>query len=226
MSVIWVLDDEENIRNLIKRYLEKEGYRVRTFNSAEEVTSALVSSKPDMFILDIMLPGKDGLSLCRTIREGWDLPIIFVSARGEEFDRVLGLELGGDDYLAKPFSPRELIIRVKNIFRRLQPADSDMNKQELIYDNLTISPEKRTVTVNNEVINFTGKEFDLLYILAGSPSRPFSREALLEKVWGHDFEGEERAIDDTVKRIRRKIREKGAQPKLSTVWGYGYKFDV
>jgi len=226
MSVIWVLDDEENIRNLIKRYLEKEGYRVRTFNSAEELTSALVSSKPDMFILDIMLPGEDGLSLCRTIREGWDLPIIFVSARGEEFDRVLGLELGGDDYLAKPFSPRELIIRVKNIFRRLQPADSDTEKQELIYDNLTISPEKRTVTVSNKEVNFTGKEFDLLYILAGSPNRPFSREALLEKVWGHDYEGEERAVDDTVKRIRRKIREKGAQPKLSTVWGYGYKFDV
>ncbi len=226
MNIIWVLDDEENIRNLIRRYLEKEGYRVRTFATAEELNNALVSSKPDMFILDIMLPGEDGLSLCRSIRESYDLPIIFVSARGEEFDRVLGLEMGSDDYLAKPFSPRELIIRVKNIFRRLQPAESGTEKKELSYENMTISPEKRIVTVNDEEINFTGKEFDLLFVLAGSPNRPFSREMLLEKIWGLDYEGEERAIDDTIKRIRKKIREKGARPRLTTVWGYGYKFDV
>jgi len=226
MNIIWVLDDEENIRNLIRRYLEKEGYRVRTFATAEELNNALVSSKPDMFILDIMLPGEDGLSLCRSIRESYDLPIIFVSARGEEFDRVLGLEMGGDDYLAKPFSPRELIIRVKNIFRRLQPAESGTEKKELSYENMTISPEKRIVTVNDEEINFTGKEFDLFFVLAGSPNRPFSREMLLEKIWGLDYEGEERAIDDTIKRIRKKIREKGARPRLTTVWGYGYKFDV
>jgi len=226
MNIIWVLDDEENIRNLIRRYLEKEGYRVRTFATAEELNNALVSSKPDMFILDIMLPGEDGLSLCRSIRESYDLPIIFVSARGEEFDRVLGLEMGSDDYLAKPFSPRELIIRVKNIFRRLQPAESGTEKKELSYENMTISPEKRIVTVNDEEINFTGKEFDLFFVLAGSPNRPFSREMLLEKIWGLDYEGEERAIDDTIKRIRKKIREKGARPRLTTVWGYGYKFDV
>jgi len=226
MNIIWVLDDEENIRNLIRRYLEKEGYRVRTFAAAEELNNALVSSKPDMFILDIMLPGEDGLTLCRSIRESCDLPIIFVSARGEEFDRVLGLEMGSDDYLAKPFSPRELIIRVKNIFRRLQPAESGAKKKELSYENLTISPEKRIVTVNDEEVNFTGKEFDLLFVLASSPNRPFSREMLLEKIWGLDYEGEERAIDDTIKRIRKKIREKGARPRLTTIWGHGYKFDV
>jgi len=226
MSDVWVLDDEENIRNLVKRYLEKEGYRVRTFASAEELNTALVSSSPDMFILDIMLPGEDGLSVCRTIRESSDLPIIFVSARGEEFDRVLGLELGGDDYLAKPFSPRELIIRVNNIFRRLKAAEEKPKQIDLVYQNMTISPVKRTVAINGEPVGFTGKEFDLLYLLAASPHRPFSREALLEKVWGHDYEGEERAVDDTVKRIRKKIRAKGARPKLTTVWGYGYKFDV
>ena len=226
MTVVWVLDDEANIRNLIKRYLEKEGYQVRTFSSAEELSSALVSSKPDMFILDIMLPGEDGLSLCRNIRACCDLPIIFVSARGEEFDRVLGLELGGDDYLAKPFSPRELIIRAKNIFRRLQPVEERQSEKELVFENMVINPGKRIVTVNEEELNFTGREFDLLYLLAGSPNRPFSRDALLEKIWGYDYEGEERAVDDTVKRIRKKIREKGARPKLTTVWGYGYKFDV
>ncbi len=224
MAVIWVVDDEENIRNLIRRYLEKEDYTVRTFNSAEELNNALVSSLPDMFILDIMLPGVDGLALCRTIRENYDLPIIFVSARGEEFDRVLGLELGGDDYLAKPFSPRELLIRVKNIFRRLQTADNPEKK--MVFKNIIIDPEKRSVIVNNEEVNFTGKEFDLFYLLAGSPNRPFSRQLLLEKIWGFDYEGAERAVDDTVKRIRKKIREKGALPALTTVWGYGYKLDV
>ncbi len=224
MAVIWVVDDEENIRDLIRRYLEKEDYTVRTFASADELKNALVSSLPDMFILDIMLPGTDGLALCRTIRENYDLPIIFVSARGEEFDRVLGLELGGDDYLSKPFSPRELLIRVKNIFRRLQAAGNPDKK--IIHDNITINSEKRTVTVNNEEINLTGKEFDLFLLLAGSPNRPFSRQFLLEKIWGFDYEGEERAVDDTVKRIRKKIREKGAQPELATVWGYGYKLNV
>ncbi len=224
MAVIWVVDDEENIRNLIRRYLEKEAYTVRTFASAEELGNALVSSLPDMFILDIMLPGTDGLALCRSIRENYDLPIIFVSARGEEFDRVLGLELGGDDYLAKPFSPRELIIRVKNIFRRIQTIDN--HDQKIVHNNTMIDPQKRIITINGEEVNFTGKEFDLFLLLARSPNRPFSRQVMLEKVWGFDYDGEERAVDDTVKRIRKKIREKGALPALSTVWGYGYKLDV
>ncbi len=224
MAVIWVVDDEMEIRDLIKRYLEKEDFTVRTFSSAEEINNALVNSKPDMFILDIMLPEMDGLSLCRTIRENYDLPIIFVSARGEEFDRVLGLELGGDDYLAKPFSPRELIMRVKTVFRRLQPTDH--SSDQLVLKNMTVDPEKRSVIINSNVVNLTNKEFDLLHLLADSPNRPFSRGILLEKIWGFDYEGEERAVDDTVKRIRKKIREKGAQPELSTVWGYGYKLDV
>lgn len=224
MTAIWVLDDEKNIRDLIRRYLEKEDYTVRTFASAEELESALISSKPDMFILDIMLPGSDGLSLCRSIRKKYDMPIIFVSARGEEFDRVLGLELGADDYLAKPFSPRELVIRVKTIMRRLQPAD--YISKPLVLKNITLNPEQRKVTINNEDISFTAKEYDLFLYLAKSPNRPFSRIQLLEQVWGFDYEGEERAVDDTVKRIRRKIREKGAQPELSTVWGYGYRLDV
>ncbi len=226
MKEIWVLDDEDNIRNLMKRYLEKEGYAVRTFSSAEELNNALINNNPDMFVLDIMLPGQDGLSLCRTIREQSALPIIFVSARGEEFDRVLGLELGGDDYMAKPFSPRELVIRVKNIFRRLNPAEENPALKELVYENMVISPDKRTVTVNNTELSFTSKEFDLLFVLAASPNRPFSREALLEKIWGFDYEGEERAVDNTVKRIRKKLHEKGARPSLATVWGYGYKLDV
>lgn len=224
MSDIWVVDDEENIRNLIKRYLEKEDYNVRTFASAEAVESALIGSTPDMFILDIMLPGSDGLSLCRRIRENYDLPIIFVSARGEEFDRVLGLELGADDYLAKPFSPRELVIRVKTIFRRLQPIKEAANA--LTLKNISIYPKQRKVIINGVDVSFSSKEFDLFLLLASSPGRPYSREMLLEIIWGYNYEGEERAVDDTVKRIRKKIREKGALPELSTVWGYGYRLDV
>ncbi len=224
MAVIWVVDDEENICTLIRRYLEKEDYSVRTFKSAEELKNALVSSVPDMFILDIMLPGTDGLSLCRTIRENYDLPVIFVSARGEEFDRVLGLEIGGDDYLAKPFSPRELVVRVKNLFRRLKPPAAA--EEIAVHKNLSVEPGKRTVRINGEEVKFTAREFDLLLYFSRSPGRPFSRQELLEKIWGHDFEGEERAVDDTVKRIRKKIREKGALPELSTVWGYGYRLDV
>jgi DNA-binding response OmpR family regulator len=224
MPDIWVVDDEENIRNLIKRYLEKEDYNVRTFASAEAVESALIGSTPDMFILDIMLPGSDGLSLCRRIRENYDLPIIFVSARGEEFDRVLGLELGADDYLAKPFSPRELVIRVKTIFRRLQPIEEAANA--LTLKNISIYPKKRKVIINGGDVSFSNKEFDLFLLLASSPGRPYSREMLLEIIWGYNYEGEERAVDDTVKRIRKKIREKGALPELSTVWGYGYRLDV
>lgn len=224
MTAIWVVDDEKNIRELIRRYLEKEQYTVRTFASAEALQEALVNSTPDMFILDIMLPGADGLILCRSIRAEYDLPIIFVSARGEEFDRVLGLELGGDDYLAKPFSPRELVLRVSTIFRRLQPAAEKTGQINL--KNLTISPEKRKVTIGAEEVPLTGKEYDLLLFLARSPNRPYSRQMLLERIWGFDYEGEDRAVDDTVKRIRKKIRAKGSLPELATVWGYGYKLDV
>lgn len=224
MTEIWVVDDEENIRNLVRHYLEKENYKVRTFTSAEAVESALITGTPDMFILDIMLPGSDGLSLCRKIRENYNMPIIFVSARGEEFDRVLGLELGADDYLAKPFSARELVVRVKTIFRRLQPAEDLTSK--LTLKNMVIYPDLRKLTINGEEVSLSSKEYDFIYLLASSPGRPFSRDMLLEKIWGYDYEGEERAVDDTVKRIRKKIREKEALPEVSTVWGYGYRLDV
>ncbi len=224
MAVIWVVDDEKNIRDLVRRYLEKEDYTVRTFKTAEELENALVSSTPDMFILDIMLPGADGLTLCRKIRGEYNLPVIFVSARGEEFDRVLGLELGADDYLSKPFSPRELVLRVNTVFRRLQPIEN--TAKQLVLNNVTVYSDQRKVTVNGEDVSFTGKEFELFYFLAASPNRPFSRQQLLENIWGFNYEGEERAVDDTVKRIRKKIRMKGALPELATVWGYGYKLNV
>jgi DNA-binding response OmpR family regulator len=225
MKTIWVVDDEKNIRDLIRRYLEKEGYKVRVFASAEDYELAFTAdSRPDLLILDIMLPGTDGLDLCRRIRSKYELPVIFVSARGEEFDRVLGLELGADDYLAKPFSPRELVARVKNIFRRLQPTvDSD---KVMKVQNINILKEQRRIMIDDKDTAFTAREFDLFLLMAASPGRSFSRTLLIEKIWGYDFEGDERVVDDTIKRIRKKMREKGARPELVTVWGYGYRLDV
>ena len=224
MRLIWVVDDEDNIRELIRRYLEKEGYRTRTFASGEALNRALAVETPDMFILDIMLPGHDGLTLCRQIRERYDIPVIFVSARSEEFDRVVGLELGADDYLAKPFSPRELVVRVNNIFRRMKPAAN--SEKPLTLENIVIYPEQRKITVNGEETVFTTREFDLFSLFAAEPGRSFSRSLLLEKLWGYDYEGDNRAVDDTVKRIRKKLHEKDARPVLTTVRGYGYRLDV
>ncbi len=226
MKTIWIVEDEKDIRNLIKRYLENEGYETRTFNSAESIRIALRDSTPDMLILDIMLPGDDGLSLCRNVRKDHDMPIIFVSARGEEFDRVLGLELGADDYLGKPFSPRELVVRVNNIFRRLNKALDTDDPHHLVLGNITIDHQKRMVTVNNNQIPFSKREFELLLMLAKNPNRPLSRNQLIESLWGYDFDGDDRVIDDTIKRIRKKIDGKGATPRLETVWGYGYKLNV
>ncbi len=224
MHTIWVVDDEVNIRELIRRYLEKESYKIKTFANAEELENALVSEVPDMFILDIMLPGSDGLTLCRNIKNKFETPVIFVSARGEEFDRILGLELGADDYLAKPFSPRELVIRVNNIFKRMQPAEGA--SRIINFGNTAIYPDQRKVTVSGEETNLTTKEFDLFALLAAEAGRSFSRQLLLEKIWGYNYEGDERAVDDTVKRIRKKLREKEASPDLSTIRGYGYRLDV
>lgn len=224
MPHIWVVDDEDYICDLIRRYLEKEGYKVRTFGSAEAVENALLSDTPALFILDIMLPGSDGLNLCRKIRENISVPIIFVSARGEEFDRVLGLELGADDYLAKPFSPRELVLRVKTIFRRMEQPKK--GKDHIVLKNAALYPDQRRVLINREEIAFTPREYELFAYLAAAPGRAFSRQLLLEKLWGYDYEGDERAVDDTVKRIRKKLREKGALAELATVWGYGYKLNV
>jgi len=223
-GLIFYVEDEKDLSEMVTLYLEKEGYQVRLFASAEELERALTGGAPDMFILDIMLPGSDGLTLCRQIRETCDLPIIFVSARGEEFDRILGLELGGDDYMAKPFSPREPVVRVANLFKRYWPTEEEPHK--LIQKNMIIYPEQRKITIDGEETAFTGKEYELLHLLASSPNRPFSRKQLLDQIWGYNFEGEERAVDDAVKRIRKKMRQKGALPQLTTVWGYGYKLDV
>ena len=221
MKTVYIVDDEANIRDLIKKYLVKEGFRAEAFSCAEDVLSAVRREQPDLFVLDITMPGMDGLELCRAIRKDGDTPIIFVSARGEELDRVLGLELGADDYLAKPFSPRELLARIKNILRRAAapPRSGIKYLKELAFHT-----DERRITLNGREIELTPKEYELLVFLAGNVSRAFSRDQLLDHIWGFDYVGDIRAVDDLIKRVRKKIKESSVE--IHTVWGYGYKLDA
>ncbi|MDK2823893.1 MAG: two-component system, OmpR family, response regulator CssR [Clostridia bacterium] len=224
MKHVFVVDDERNIRDLIKKYLEKDGYKVTTFENGKNVLSEIDRLKPDLLVLDIMMSGIDGLELCKEIRMKSEIPIIFVSARDEEFDRILGLELGADDYLTKPFSPRELIVRVKNIFRRLEKVQTLTNDQIKIKD-LKVFPARRYVEKDEEELKLTTKEYELFEFLVRNKNMPFTREQLLERVWGYDFIGDDRVIDDLVKRIRKKLKEIDSVVEITTVWGYGYRLD-
>lgn len=223
MRTIFVVDDEDNIRYIIKEYLVREGFKVETFASIEELNVRLQSGYPDMFILDIMLPGQDGLEFCRNIRSRSGLPVVFISARGDEIDRILGLEMGGDDYLTKPFSPRELVARVRSIFRRSNY--SGLPEETLEIDHLRINSGDRIVTVDGKEVMLTPKEYELLLLLAQQPQRTFNRQELLDRVWGCDYVGGTRAVDDLVKRLRKKLRESGSINNVKTIWGYGYRFE-
>ena len=219
---IFVVDDEENIRELIKKYLEREGYKVYLFASIEDMLSHGKEQNPDMYILDIMLPGLSGLEFCKNIRNDDGTPIIFVSAKDEELDRILGLELGGDDYLSKPFSPRELVARIKSVFRRFE-----VKSQGKFYKNkdLTVYIDERRIEVNESTLDLTNKEYDLMLHLIQNINIAFTREQLLNKVWGYDYYGDVRAVDDLIKRLRKKLHEKGSKVEITTIWGYGYKLD-
>ncbi|HNX92880.1 MAG TPA: response regulator transcription factor [Syntrophomonas sp.] len=223
MSTIFVVDDEENICQLISQYLQKEGYLVEIFASVEELSRRLESSYPDMLILDIMLPGQDGLQFCRDFRQRSGIPIIFISARRKALDRITGLEIGGDDYLPKPFSPRELVARVRSVFRRtLVPPDS---QQYMLAGNLKLIPQDRLVLIEDEEISLSSKEYELLALLIHYPQRTFNRQELLDRIWGYDYEGSERAVDDLIKRLRRKLNESNSETNIETIWGYGYRLD-
>ncbi len=224
MKHIFVVDDEQNIRDLIRKYLEKEGYQVTIFENAENVMSEINRLKPDLLVLDIMMPGIDGLELCKEIRKGREVPIVFVSARDEELDRILGLELGADDYLSKPFSPRELVVRIKNILKRLETSRKE-EAEELAAKDIKVKCLRRYVEKGGIELKLTTKEYDLLEFLVRNKNMPFTREQLLERVWGYDYLGDIRVIDDLVKRLRKKLAEAEAVLDIKTVWGYGYRID-
>jgi len=219
MSVhIGVVEDDPNIQNIVRAYLLKEHYDVTILQSAEDALELWEENPPDMWILDIMLPGMDGYDFCKTIREQSDVPIIIISAKDEEIDKILGLELGGDDYLTKPFSPRELVARIKRLFRRTLQSGPD-NRSLVYFQQVKIDKESRRTFVSDEEVDLTTKEFDLLTLLAEHPNRAFSREELLVRIWGDDYFGSDRAVDDLIKRIRKKVTDL----PIETVWGFGYR---
>lgn len=225
---ILVVDDESKIRELVGVYLQKEGYSVHEAGSGPEALEKVKSLRFDAIILDLMMPGMDGLELCREIRKDSEVPVIMLTARGDEIDRVLGLELGADDYIVKPFSPRELVARVKAVLRRARKGGPAGRIQPVIgAGDLVIDEETREVIVGGQQVSLTPREYDLLLRLARHPGRVFTREQLLEQVWGYDFFGEARTVDTHITRIREKIaRVRGDRQYITTVWGVGYKFEV
>lgn len=232
---IYVVDDDQTIRMIITRYLEAAGYEVTDFGNGEAALSAFAEQQPDMVILDIMMPGIDGFEVCRKLRAESQVPIIMVSAKDDEVDRIVGLELGSDDYLSKPFSPRELLARVKTVFRRFHVGMAQLQQQagtvaieakkHVELRDLTLYPDERRVVCQGEEIAFTTKEFDLLNFFTQHLNKAFTREQLLSQVWGYDYVGDERAIDDLVKRLRKKLKAAGSECEIKTVWGYGYKVE-
>ncbi|MGE7613652.1 MULTISPECIES: response regulator transcription factor [unclassified Paenibacillus] len=226
---IAIVEDDCHIRDIVENYLQKEGYSTLSLGSAEEALMLWNTERPDMWILDIMLPGMNGYEFCKQIRKEAEVPIIMISARDEEVDKILGLELGSDDYLTKPFSPRELVARVNRLFHRLNSLTErseqsivSSKSNDLIIDELRLVLDSRLVYWRSKEIEMTVKEFSLLHTLAAQPNRAFSRNELLTLVWGDDYFGSDRAIDDLVKRLRRKMEDL----PLETVWGYGYRMRV
>lgn len=223
-KLIYIADDEVNICNIIKSFLVKEGYEVETFNDGRSILEAFNTRQADMLIIDIMMPEIDGFSLCSQIRQKSSVPIIIVSAKDTDPDKVAGLTLGSDDYLTKPFSPMELIARIKSIFRRID-LDKSRNGsgQATEIADVSINPDTKQAAVNGINIGLTGMEFTLLDYLVKNKDRAVSRNELLDKVWGFENEVETRATDDMIKRIRKKLSDAGSSLKIETVWGFGFR---
>ena len=223
---ILVVDDEPGISRLIAMYLEREGFQTVSVRTGAEALQAVAGNSPALVILDIMLPDVDGWEVCREIRRSSDVPIIMLTAREGDEDKIVGLEIGADDYVTKPFVPRELVARVKAILRRARPPQSTDNGEKVLdFGALTIDPAKREVRLNGELLTLRAKEYDLLLELARKPGVVFSREKLLQDVWGYDFFGDSGTIDVHVRRLRAKLNDDSSNPRfIETVWGVGYRF--
>lgn len=219
-ETILVVDDEQRIIDLAKMYIEQEGYTVDSATNGVEALQKIRDNPPVLVVLDLMLPGMDGLDVCRRVRAESDLPIIMLTARSEDIDKIVGLELGADDYLTKPFNPRELVARIKAILRRSTPKADD-DTRPITVGNLEIFPGQRTVKVDGRSVDLRMKEFDLLLTLAENKGIVFKRERLLEVVWGYNFAGETRTVDVHIAHLRHKLD--GMEPQIETVWGVGYK---
>ncbi|AOZ76940.1 transcriptional regulator [Clostridium pasteurianum] len=223
LGTILIIDDDENIADIIKIYLESSGYNTRLCYDGKEAMNTFIECKPDLVLLDVMLPHVDGIDVLKSIRKEYETPVIMLTAKGETFDKVLALELGADDYIVKPFEAKELIARVKAVLRRYNT--DNRGKEKLNFDGLLIDINSYAVVYNGEEIKMPPKEFELLYYLANNRNRVFTREQLLCEVWGYDYPGDSRTVDVHVKRLREKLQG-GANWQIQTVWGVGYKFEV
>ena len=223
---VLVVDDDKNICELIRLYLEKEGFTVTLAHDGQTAVDLFKESSPAVVLLDVMLPKMDGFQVCREIRRISNIPIIMLTAKGETFDKVLGLELGADDYIVKPFENKELVARIKAVLRRY--GQSDNADKEIVYPNLVENLSNYELKINGKSIDIPPKELELLYFMATNPNKVFTREQLLETVWGFDYFGDSRTVDVHVKRLREKLDLAGPDQiwQLKTVWGVGYKFDV
>lgn len=222
---VMVVDDDRNICDLLRLYLEKENWDVVTAHTGAEALRRYEADKPDILLLDVMMPELDGWQVCRELRKTTQVPIIMLTAKGEVFDRVLGLELGADDYVIKPFEVKEVVARIKAVLRR-SGADAQKKVREVHYDKLSINMENYELRVDGKVVPCPPKEMDLIFHLASNPNRVFTRDQLLDEVWGFEYYGDSRTVDVHVKRLREKLEGVSEQWELKTVWSVGYKFEV
>ena len=224
---ILVADDDKNICELLRLYLEKEQYTVVIANDGNEAVAKFNEESPAMILLDIMMPGLDGWQVCREIRKKSNVPIIMITAKGETFDKVLGLELGADDYVVKPFDAKEIVARIKAVLRRVIPGTTAENAvREVSYDKIVVNMTKYEFKVNGKAVDTPPKELELLFHLASNPNRVYTRDQLLDEVWGFEYYGDSRTVDVHIKRLREKLEGVSDKWNLKTVWGVGYKFET
>lgn len=223
---ILIVDDDEHISELISLYLIREGYDTKEVHDGKSALEVFKTYSPDLIMLDIMMPVMDGYEVCKEIRKTSTVPIIMLTAKGDTIDKVLGLELGADDYIVKPFEAKEMVARVKAVLRRFDTGKAEKENSKILkYENLEINMENYTVKYHGEFLNFPPKEFELLYFLAKRPNQVFTRDQLLDKIWGYEYIGDTRTVDVHIKRIREKFDQKDPW-NVKTVWGVGYKFEV
>ena len=226
MGKVLVADDDKNICELLRLYLVKEGFQVVLAGDGEEALARFSAENPDIILLDVMMPRLDGWQVCREIRKKSECPIIMITAKGETFDKVLGLELGADDYVVKPFETKEIVARIKVVLRRTGKSAAENDIKEVSYDKLVVNMTKYELKVDGKVVDTPPKELELLYHLASNPNRVYTRDQLLDEVWGFEYYGDSRTVDVHVKRLREKLEGVSDKWTLKTVWGVGYKFEV
>ncbi len=226
MALMLIADDNRQITSILKEYAKTDGYDVKIAYNGVEALDIYNMYNPDIILLDVMMPQKDGFEVCREIRKKSNVPIIMITARGEDFERIMGLDIGADDYIVKPFSPGEVMARVRAIMRRIG-SDDKKNDDALIIDNLKINMDDYIVTIDNKNVSLTKKEIEILWTLANSKNKVFTRDNLLNSVWGYDYFGDNRTVDSHIKRLRSKLDEfKHENWDIKTIWGVGYKFEV